>query len=500
MDAGDPDVLAREAADHLRRRGFDDHDVLLVLGSGWSAAADAFDEPARSVPIGDVPGFHAPVAEGHGHEIRSYAVGSGPRRCRVLAFTGRTHLYEGHGVDAVVHATRTAAALGCTHRRLHQRERRLPGGLAPRLVHDPHRPPQPHGPVTATRAPVRRPHRGVLTAPARHRPRSTIPTSSRASTRCCPGPHYETRAEGAMLKTVRRRRGRHVDGPRGHRGARARARGPGAVDGDGHRGARRGHRPERGRADRSTVRSSTRATARDGSSKQQEARHDHRQSGSTSQRSAPDHRRAAGRGSTFAIERNGINVIDESERKGRPRDLFWPWCAANISFLGMSYAAFVLVLRPRPTGRRCSPRWSASILVLPAGRLRLGRRQARLGADDGPVARGVRRARQRPADAGLLPDPRRLGDRPGRALHAGDRDDLRADGLGSGDLTKVIAFLVDRGPDRGGRGPRLRDDHAAAEADHDRHRGAHGRVHPGRRSTRSTGPPSRTCRPAPRRP
>jgi NCS1 family nucleobase:cation symporter-1 len=46
--------------------------------------------------------------------------------------------------------------------------------------------------------------------------------------------------------------------------------------------------------------------------------------------------------SSFAIERNGINVIDESERKGRPRDLFWPWCAANISFLGMSYAAFVL--------------------------------------------------------------------------------------------------------------------------------------------------------------
>jgi NCS1 family nucleobase:cation symporter-1 len=50
----------------------------------------------------------------------------------------------------------------------------------------------------------------------------------------------------------------------------------------------------------------------------------------------------SGAGSTFAIERNGINVIHEDERKGRPRDLFWPWCAANISFLGMSYAAFVL--------------------------------------------------------------------------------------------------------------------------------------------------------------
>jgi purine-cytosine permease-like protein len=39
---------------------------------------------------------------------------------------------------------------------------------------------------------------------------------------------------------------------------------------------------------------------------------------------------------------NGINVISESERKGRPRDLFWPWFAANISVLGLSYGAFVL--------------------------------------------------------------------------------------------------------------------------------------------------------------
>lgn len=46
--------------------------------------------------------------------------------------------------------------------------------------------------------------------------------------------------------------------------------------------------------------------------------------------------------STFAIEQNGLDVISEAERKGNPRDLFWPWCAANISVLGLSYAAFVL--------------------------------------------------------------------------------------------------------------------------------------------------------------
>lgn len=44
----------------------------------------------------------------------------------------------------------------------------------------------------------------------------------------------------------------------------------------------------------------------------------------------------------LSIERNGINVISESERKGKPSDLFWPWCAANISVFGVSYGSFVL--------------------------------------------------------------------------------------------------------------------------------------------------------------
>ncbi len=49
--------------------------------------------------------------------------------------------------------------------------------------------------------------------------------------------------------------------------------------------------------------------------------------------------RTSGRG---PIEANGINVIDESERKGTPSGLFWPWCASNISVLAVSYGAFVL--------------------------------------------------------------------------------------------------------------------------------------------------------------
>ncbi|MCL6548867.1 MAG: cytosine permease [Alicyclobacillus sp.] len=45
---------------------------------------------------------------------------------------------------------------------------------------------------------------------------------------------------------------------------------------------------------------------------------------------------------TANVELNGINVISEDERKGSPRDLFWPWFAGNIGVLGLSYGAFLL--------------------------------------------------------------------------------------------------------------------------------------------------------------
>jgi purine-cytosine permease-like protein len=42
------------------------------------------------------------------------------------------------------------------------------------------------------------------------------------------------------------------------------------------------------------------------------------------------------------IELNALNTIQESERKGRPRDLFWPWFGANVSVFGLSYGSFLL--------------------------------------------------------------------------------------------------------------------------------------------------------------
>jgi purine-cytosine permease-like protein len=49
-----------------------------------------------------------------------------------------------------------------------------------------------------------------------------------------------------------------------------------------------------------------------------------------------------GEGRALAVEGNGINVISDAERKGRPADLFWPWFGANVSVLGLSYGAFTL--------------------------------------------------------------------------------------------------------------------------------------------------------------
>ena len=47
-------------------------------------------------------------------------------------------------------------------------------------------------------------------------------------------------------------------------------------------------------------------------------------------------------GGAFRVEENGINIVSDAERKGTPRDLFWPWAAANVSVFGISYGAFTL--------------------------------------------------------------------------------------------------------------------------------------------------------------
>jgi purine-nucleoside phosphorylase len=106
----DPLARAEAAAEEIRRRfEVGSFDAAVVLGSGWKAAAPRLGETLLDVPTTDLPGF-APAAVS-GHEGRVHAVRSGERH--VLVFSGRTHLYEGHGVDAVAHGVRTAIAAGC---------------------------------------------------------------------------------------------------------------------------------------------------------------------------------------------------------------------------------------------------------------------------------------------------------------------------------------------------------------------------------------------------
>ncbi|EME57626.1 purine-nucleoside phosphorylase [Amycolatopsis decaplanina] len=96
------------AAAIAERTGVEKHDIAVVLGSGWRPAADVIGEPEAEIPLGELPGFVAPGAVGHGGTARSVRVGEK----HALIMLGRTHFYEGKGIDPVVHNVRTAAAAG----------------------------------------------------------------------------------------------------------------------------------------------------------------------------------------------------------------------------------------------------------------------------------------------------------------------------------------------------------------------------------------------------
>ena len=110
MTTTDPYEAAAEAAHQLRElTGVENHDVALVLGSGWLPAVDALGEATREIDTTDLPGFTQSAVRGHSGKIRSIRAGGK----NLLVFLSRTHYYEGKGVAAVVHPIRTAAKAGC---------------------------------------------------------------------------------------------------------------------------------------------------------------------------------------------------------------------------------------------------------------------------------------------------------------------------------------------------------------------------------------------------
>jgi purine-nucleoside phosphorylase len=106
----DPFTRAEVSASALRNRAsVDSFDAVVVLGTGWQAAADAIGEPELEIALADLGGFAQPGVGGHAPSVRY--VKKGP--LHVLVYLGRVHMYEGHDAHTVVHGVRTAIAAGC---------------------------------------------------------------------------------------------------------------------------------------------------------------------------------------------------------------------------------------------------------------------------------------------------------------------------------------------------------------------------------------------------
>lgn len=174
------------------------HDAFVVMGSGWSGAAEALGDAVARVAFTDVPGLVPPTAEGHPGTLLSCAVDGHA----VLCFLGRTHLYEGHGVGAVTLAIRAAAAAGCRLGVLTNANGSLrpdwPVGT-PMLIAD-------HLDLSYAagwRAPApSRPGPPVWSARLRKLARECDAELVEGVYALLPGPHYETAAEARMVRLL----------------------------------------------------------------------------------------------------------------------------------------------------------------------------------------------------------------------------------------------------------------------------------------------------------
>jgi len=113
--AVDPFDVAKQAADYIAEQsGVPQHDILLVLGAGWRAAAEKIGTVTAEIATEQIPGFAKPAVEGQLGTTRSIRVEHEDGTVsNVLVLGSRTHYYEGKGVRPVAHGVRTAAAAGC---------------------------------------------------------------------------------------------------------------------------------------------------------------------------------------------------------------------------------------------------------------------------------------------------------------------------------------------------------------------------------------------------
>ena len=103
------DRVAHSARELGRRLGVEHHDVLVLLGSGLSGAAEVLGAGEASVSLDTVPFFPPYTAGGH----RAHAWSVEHHGLRILVLGGRCHLYEGLTPVEVVHPLRAGIATGC---------------------------------------------------------------------------------------------------------------------------------------------------------------------------------------------------------------------------------------------------------------------------------------------------------------------------------------------------------------------------------------------------
>jgi len=194
----DPDALAAESARAIGdRTGVDEHDVAVILGSGWAPAVAELGDPVAVVPMAELPGFTPPTAAGHGGQVLSLHVGGH----RVHDVAQLVFLVGVDSADEHQHPVRAASAAGARTIVLTN----AAGGLRedytvgqPVLISD-------HLNLTA-RSPLVGAQFVDLTDAYSLRLRTLAreidPSLAEGVYAGLPGPHYETPAEIRMLRTL----------------------------------------------------------------------------------------------------------------------------------------------------------------------------------------------------------------------------------------------------------------------------------------------------------
>ncbi|PPG64410.1 purine-nucleoside phosphorylase [Rathayibacter sp. AY2B7] len=198
-DTLSPQEMAGSAASAVREAtGISSVDLAVTLGSGWRSADQFIGETVAVLDASAVPGFRSSPVPGHASVLKIMRT---PRGATILIIGARTHLYEGHGVAAVVHGVRTAAALGARTVVLTNGA----GAVTPRL--------------TPGRAVLIRDHLNLTSlsplvgaefvdltdlysSRLRRIAQGLAPELGEGVYAQLPGPHYETPAEVRMLETL----------------------------------------------------------------------------------------------------------------------------------------------------------------------------------------------------------------------------------------------------------------------------------------------------------